>query len=67
VDDIRQKYLGQVAGAADEAALEEVRIAALGKKGEVSLMMRSLGQMAPEERQAAGARSTRSATRSTRH
>jgi phenylalanyl-tRNA synthetase alpha chain len=56
VDDIRQKYLGQVASAADAAELEEVRIAALGKKGEVSALMRSLGQMAPDERQAAGAR-----------
>jgi phenylalanyl-tRNA synthetase alpha chain len=56
MDELRQKYLGAVAGAADEAALEEVRIAALGKKGEVSGLMRSLGGMAPDERQAAGAR-----------
>jgi phenylalanyl-tRNA synthetase alpha chain len=56
MDDIRQKYLEAVVSASDEAALEEVRVAALGKKGEISGLMRSLGGMAPEERQAAGAR-----------
>jgi phenylalanyl-tRNA synthetase alpha chain len=41
--------------ASDEAALEDLRLAALGKKGEISLKMRELGQMAPAERQVAGA------------
>jgi len=54
-DALRQKYLELVNGAADEGALEDVRVAALGKKGEISLKMRELGQMAPEARQAAGA------------
>lgn len=40
--------------AADEAALETIRVAELGKKGRVSLMMRELGAMSPEERQTAG-------------
>ena len=52
---LRGKYLAAIAAAADEAALEEVRLAALGKKGEISLKMRELGQMAPEERQSFGA------------
>jgi phenylalanyl-tRNA synthetase alpha chain len=51
---LRDKYLDAIAAAADEAALEAVRIAALGKKGEVSALMRSLGGMSPEERQTAG-------------
>ena len=51
---VRQKYLGQIADAGDEAAIEAVRVAALGKKGEISLMMRELGRMTPEERQSAG-------------
>ncbi len=38
-----------------EAALEEVRIAALGKKGRVSELLKTLGQMAPEERKGRGA------------
>jgi phenylalanyl-tRNA synthetase alpha chain len=48
--DLRAKYLEAVGGAADEAALEEVRLAAVGKKGEIALRMRELGQMSPEER-----------------
>ena len=52
--ELRGRYLEAVAGAADEAALEEVRLAALGKKGEISLKMRELGGMTPEQRQVAG-------------
>jgi len=52
---LEQEILGQVAGAADETALEAVRIAALGKKGSVSERMKSLGAMSPEERRDAGA------------
>ena len=55
MDDLRNKYVTAIAGAADEAVLEDLRLAALGKKGEISLKMRELGQMAPEARQAAGA------------
>jgi phenylalanyl-tRNA synthetase alpha chain len=54
MDDLRNKYLTAVAAATDEAALENVRLAALGKKGEVSLRMRELGGMSPEDRQVAG-------------
>ena len=55
MDDLRQKYLALVSGAGDEATLEDVRLAALGKKGEISLKMRELGRMDPEMRQATGA------------
>ena len=54
MDDLRQKYLDAISNASDEAALEETRLAAVGKKGEVSLKMRELGKMTPEERQVAG-------------
>jgi phenylalanyl-tRNA synthetase alpha chain len=54
LDELRGKYLGRIGGASDEATLEDIRLAALGKKGEVSLMMRSLGKMSPQERQSAG-------------
>ena len=43
-----------IASAADEAVLEAIRVAELGKKGRVSLLMRELGQMSPEQRQIAG-------------
>ncbi|MEM7423182.1 MAG: phenylalanine--tRNA ligase subunit alpha [Pseudomonadota bacterium] len=51
---IREKFLTEISGAADEAAIETVRVSALGKKGEIALMMRELGKMTPEERQQAG-------------
>lgn len=54
MDDLKAKYLSQIADAADEATLEDLRITALGKKGEISLRMRELGKMTPEERQVAG-------------
>ena len=54
MDDLKSKYLGLIAAAADEAAIEDVRINALGKKGEISLKMRELGGMSPEECQVAG-------------
>jgi len=54
MDDLRTKYIEAIAAATDEAALEELRLQAVGKKGEVSLKMRELGKMTPEERQVAG-------------
>jgi len=54
MDDLREKYLTRVADAADESALEAVRLEAVGKKGEVALEMRKLGRMTPEERQQVG-------------
>ncbi|KZL15843.1 phenylalanine--tRNA ligase subunit alpha [Pseudovibrio sp. Ad26] len=43
-----------IAGADSEAALEDVRVAALGKKGSVSEKMKTLGKMSPEERKEMG-------------
>lgn len=54
MDDLKQKYLSHIAEASDENALEAIRLAAVGKKGEVALKMRELGKMTPEERQVAG-------------
>ncbi len=54
MDALRQKYIDAIANVADESALEDLRVAAVGKKGEVSLKMRELGKMTPEERQVAG-------------
>jgi phenylalanyl-tRNA synthetase alpha chain len=44
----------QVAAAADVAALEAVRVAALGKQGSVSALLKTLGAMTPEERRDRG-------------
>lgn len=56
MDDLRTKYIDLIAGAEDEDALEALRVQAIGKKGEVSLAMRELGRMTPEERKEAGPR-----------
>ncbi|WP_409518402.1 MULTISPECIES: phenylalanine--tRNA ligase subunit alpha [unclassified Haematobacter] len=55
LDALRGRYLDGIAGASDESSLEDIRLAALGKKGEISLKMRELGKMTPEERQTTGA------------
>ena len=51
---IKEKYLTAIGTADNEDALEKLRIAALGKKGEISLKMRTLGQMSAQERQNTG-------------
>ena len=52
--DLENEINGRIDAAPDEAALENVRVAALGKKGSVSQRMKSLGRMSPEERKTAG-------------
>jgi phenylalanyl-tRNA synthetase alpha chain len=54
IGQLEGELLAQVAGAGELAALEAVRIAALGKKGRVSELMAQLGTLAPEERKAFG-------------
>jgi len=54
LDSLRATWLERIGNAGDETALEEIRVAAIGKKGEISLKMRELGKMTPEERQTAG-------------
>jgi phenylalanyl-tRNA synthetase alpha chain len=46
----KQAALEAIAAATTLDALEEQRVAALGKKGWVSLALKTLGQMSPEER-----------------
>ncbi|KQO52039.1 phenylalanine--tRNA ligase subunit beta [Methylobacterium sp. Leaf86] len=46
--------LGQVGSASDEASLDAVRVAALGKKGSISDLLKTLGSMTPEERKERG-------------
>ena len=54
IETLETSILAQVEAAADEAALEQVRVSALGKKGSVSEQMKTLGKMSPEERQVMG-------------
>ncbi len=44
----------QIAAAADVAAIEAIRVAALGKSGSISGLLKSLGGMTPDERREVG-------------
>jgi len=50
LDKLKSDLLDAIAGTGDLGALEEVRVAALGKKGQISGLMKELGAMAPEDR-----------------
>ncbi|HTC84330.1 MAG TPA: phenylalanine--tRNA ligase subunit alpha [Rhizomicrobium sp.] len=51
---LQSEILAAVSGAADEAALEGVRVATLGKKGSVSALLATLGSLSPDERKIQG-------------
>ncbi len=55
MDDLKTELLAAIAAAADPAALEAVRVAALGKKGRVTDLLKTLGTISPEERKTKGA------------
>ena len=44
----------RIAAAADLAALDEIRVAALGKTGTISALLKTLGAMSPDERRVQG-------------
>src|ERR1044072_5044275 len=56
LDRMKEDWLGRIEAAADLPALETVRVAALGKQGAVTGLLKTLGAMSPEERQAGGPR-----------
>ena len=51
---LESALLAEIAAADDEQAIEAVRVAALGKKGSVSELLKTLGAMTAEERQTKG-------------
>jgi phenylalanyl-tRNA synthetase alpha chain len=51
---LKAKLLGEIETASDLDALEALRVAALGKAGSVTGLLKTLGGMTPEERQAEG-------------
>lgn len=51
---LERSLLARVDAANDEAALEALRVEALGKQGAISSLMRTLGQMSPDQRQVMG-------------
>ena len=54
-DTLQSELLAQIAAAGDEATLEAVRVAALGKKGSISALLATLGKLSPDERKLRGA------------
>jgi phenylalanyl-tRNA synthetase alpha chain len=54
LDKLLQRASRAVSAAADVAALDSVRVAYLGKKGELTAQLKNLGQLPAEQRPAAG-------------
>lgn len=52
---IKEEALSTIKSASDEQALQDVRVKYLGKKGEVTALLKGLGKLSPEERPKMGA------------
>ena len=55
-DTLRADWTRRIAEAGDASALEALRVAALGKAGEVTALLKTMGALSPEERQERGPR-----------
>ena len=53
--ELQSQIEAEIASAADLAALDAVRVSALGKTGRISGLLKTLGQLPPEERKVTGA------------
>jgi phenylalanyl-tRNA synthetase alpha chain len=53
-DDLRREAEGAIAGAGSAAELEELRVRYLGRKAELTRVLRSIGELPPEERGVVG-------------
>jgi phenylalanyl-tRNA synthetase alpha chain len=54
ISQLQADLLGQITAADSPDALEAVRVAAMGKQGQVTLLLKTLGGMAPDERAVQG-------------
>ena len=54
LDALKIKLEGVISNAADLSELEQVRISSLGKKGQITALMKNLNNLEPENRKAAG-------------
>jgi phenylalanyl-tRNA synthetase alpha chain len=63
LDSLVASGLAEIAAAPNAAALNDVRVRLLGKKGAVTEQLQSLGKLSPAERPAAGARINEAKTR----
>ena len=53
-DTLRTDWTQRIAEAGDASALETLRVSALGKAGEVTALLKTMGSLSPEERQERG-------------
>ena len=56
LDQMKGELLARIEAAPDLAAVERERVALLGKQGEITALLKTLGAMSPEERQVEGPR-----------
>ncbi|HYC05805.1 MAG TPA: phenylalanine--tRNA ligase subunit alpha [Azospirillaceae bacterium] len=54
LETLKAELMGAVEAASDVAALEEARVAALGKKGRITGLMKEMGNLTPDERRERG-------------
>src|SRR3546814_5424662 len=54
IETLKSELLAEVAGAANLDAIEAVRVKALGKQGQVTTLLKTMGGLSPEERQTRG-------------
>ena len=54
LDDLSRRFSADVSQAADDRALDAVRVAFLGRSGEITLLRRGIGQLPANERPGAG-------------
>ncbi|MBV8650899.1 MAG: phenylalanine--tRNA ligase subunit alpha, partial [Alphaproteobacteria bacterium] len=55
LDSVRREILASIDAAGSGEALEQVRVAALGRKGQITTLMKGLGGLDPEARKTMGA------------
>ena len=53
-DEIVKQALGEISAAASSGQLNDIRVKYLGKKGEITMLMKQMGTLSPEERPAFG-------------
>jgi phenylalanyl-tRNA synthetase alpha chain len=54
ISTLKTELTGEIEGATDLQALDDVRVTVLGKKGRITALMKTLGKMDPEERKTTG-------------
>ena len=52
---IKSEALDAIKGLTDQRSLQDIRVKYLGKKGEITALLKGLGKLSPEERPKAGA------------